>query len=56
MSVMNVLQKDRLERKLQAYGQVFEKTDRILSGRKLRVQVREGIPQGFAQTAGWTDD
>ena len=56
MTVMNVLTKDRLQRKLAAYGQVFEKTDRIVSGKKLNVLVRDdAIPSGFAQVAGWTD-
>ncbi len=56
MTVMNVLTKDRLQRKLAAYGQVFQKTDRIVSGKKLNVLVRDDvIPSGFAQVAGWTD-
>ncbi len=55
MTVASVLEKDRLERKLHAYGQVFEKTDRIVSGRKLRVRMRDNVPHDFAQVAGWTD-
>lgn len=56
MTVMNVLTKDRLQRRLAAYGQVFQKTDRIVSGKKLNVLVRDdAIPSGFAQVAGWTD-
>lgn len=54
-NVMKVLDKDRLERKLQAYGEVFQKTDRIVSGRKLRVMVKDQVPPDFAQIAGWTD-
>lgn len=60
MSVIHLpdsVRKDREGRKFRAYGSVFQKTDRIVSGEKLTVDVVTGdrVPPGLTEVGGWTD-
>lgn len=41
--------------RLDAWSRVFEKTNRILSEQKVTVRIRDDIPFGMEEVAGWTD-